>query len=437
MTLHKPMRRPKLMLQKLLVALIVLSMFSLPTQVFAQDTGDGTDGSDGRAPNIFLPMLSDGSVETADMSADAEAAYNNDDGDDDAASKAIFFVADGLRQDMVEKYAAQRNVMPNMRTLLRNGVKAAGDGLLTEAPPNTGAGWYSLATGAWPGVHGSTNNTFHINGQPFTNRTAAFDLNVLQAESLAQAAERGGKKVAQIEWAGGREASIQGPTVDYRTFHSGRGVATNYISPTDDAAFVASFGLQFDHPAGFAGQAPFAGAAPTDASGWTNVPTSYSPAKEMRLRVLDFGADKYGLNAYIYDSRNNNKVDYDRVLLSFSKDGSQTVGLLSKGQWADVKVKIVDGALAGQDGRHAGQGRRTHQGPVPGAPVPHLGHTRDCVLAHVGRRARASRRRLRRVHRPEVRHLDGRRLCHSRGGHRQRGDLCTAGHRTGMSSIIR
>ena len=206
MTLHKPMRRPKLMLQKLLVALIVLSMFSLPTQAFAQDTGDGTDGSDGRAPNIFLPMLSDGSVESADMSADAEAAYNNDDGDDDAASKAIFFVADGLRQDMVEKYAAQRNVMPNMRTLLRNGVKAAGDGLLTQAPPNTGAGWYSLATGAWPGVHGSTNNTFHINGQPFTSRTAAFDLGVLQAESLAQAAERGGKKVAQIEWAGGREA---------------------------------------------------------------------------------------------------------------------------------------------------------------------------------------------------------------------------------------
>jgi len=371
------MRRPKIILQKLLVALIILSMFSLPTQVFAQDTSDGADGSDGRAPDLFLPMLSDGTEESADMSAEAEAAYNNDYGDDDAARKAIFFVADGLRQDIVEKYAGYRNTMPNMRTLLRNGVKAAGDGLLTEAPPNTGAGWYSLATGAWPAVHGSTNNTFHINGQQMISRTAAFDYGVLQVESLAQAAERGGQKVAQIEWAGGREASIQGPTVDYRTFHSGRGVATNYISPTDDAAFVASFGLQFDHPAGFAGQAPFAGAAPTDANGWTNVPRSFSPPKEMRLRVLDFGTDKYGLNAYIYDSRNNKKVDYDRVLLSFSKDGSQAVGLLRKGQWADVKVKIDGGrpvaqrsvgGCKGQDrrrsacrqnGRHAGQGRRT------------------------------------------------------------------------------
>ena len=53
-----------------------------------------------------------------------------------------------------------------------------------------------MATGAWPGVAGSTNNTFHINGQPFANRTAAFDSGVLQAETIAQSAERGGKKVA-------------------------------------------------------------------------------------------------------------------------------------------------------------------------------------------------------------------------------------------------
>jgi hypothetical protein len=133
--------------------------------------------------------------------------------------------------------------------------------LKTQAPPNTGAGWFTLATGAWPAVHGSTNNTFHVNGQPFFGtgtvpppRTAAFDLGVQQAETLAQAAERGGKKVAQIEWAGGRSGAIDGPTVDFRAFVSGRGVTTNYIAPTDDAAFTAAFGLQFDHPNGFAGQ---------------------------------------------------------------------------------------------------------------------------------------------------------------------------------------
>ena len=263
-----------------------------------------------------------------------------------SAEKVIFFVADGLRQDLVEKYAAEGS-LTGMEQILRIGSRAAGNGLLTQAPPNTGSGWYSLATGAWSGVHGSTNNTFHINGAPFANRTAAFDTGVVQAETLAQAAERGGKKVAQIEWAGGRVGTIDGPTVDYRGFYSGRGVATNYISPADLANFVAAFGLQFDHPAGFAGQAPFPAAAPSPAAGWTNVPMSYSPAVEMRMRVLDFGIDKYGLNAYIFDSTDDGVANYDKVLFAPSKDGNDSVGVLSKGEWADVKVQIVGGLMEG------------------------------------------------------------------------------------------
>jgi 2',3'-cyclic-nucleotide 2'-phosphodiesterase (5'-nucleotidase family)/predicted AlkP superfamily phosphohydrolase/phosphomutase len=228
--------------------------------------------------------------------------------------------------------------------------------MLTQAPPNTGAGWYTLATGAWPGVHGSTNNTFHKNGDPFANRTAAFDPGVLQAESIAQAAERDGLKVAQVEWAGGRNASIQGPTIDFRTFHSGRGIATNFIGGPDDElfddpGFVAAFGLQFDHPAGFGSQAPFPGAAPTPATGWTNVPTSYSPAMEMRLRVLDFGVDKYGLNAYLYDSTDDGSTNYDRVLFAPNKNGAEAVADITEGEWADVKVTIDGGTL---DGKTAG-----------------------------------------------------------------------------------
>ncbi len=264
-------------------------------------------------------------------------------------NNVIFFTSDGLRQDMVESYAGQ-GLLPAMGKLLRAGARASDNGLLTQAPPNTGSGWYSLATGAWPGVHGSTNNTFHINGQPFGNRTGSFDSGVVQAETLAQAAERGGKKVAQIEWAGGRVGMINGPTVDYRSFLSGRGVVTNYIAPTDDAAFTAAFGLQFDHPAGFAGQPAFPAAAPSDATGWANVPASFSPAKEMRMRVLDFGTDKYGLNAYIFDSTNDSAVNYDMVLFSPTKDGANAVATLGKGEWGDVKVTISGGALTGLTG---------------------------------------------------------------------------------------
>ena len=265
----------------------------------------------------------------------------------------LFFASDGLMQNSVEKYAKE-GVVPGFRDMLRHGARASGNGLLTQSPPNTGAGWFTLATGAWPAVHGSTNNTFGVNGQAFFGapppRTAAFDPGVLQAETFAQAVERGGKKVAQIEWAGGRSGSTDGPTIDFRSFVSGRGVTTNYIAPADDPAFTASFGLQFDHPAGFAGRPPFAQAAPSPATGWTNVPSSFSPAMEMRMRVLDGADDKYGLNAYLYDSRNDGRVGYDRVLFSTSKDGAARVGDLREGEWADVKVKIVGGALDGKTG---------------------------------------------------------------------------------------
>jgi 2',3'-cyclic-nucleotide 2'-phosphodiesterase (5'-nucleotidase family)/predicted AlkP superfamily pyrophosphatase or phosphodiesterase len=293
------------------------------------------------------PPATAGTVAAARLVASVQRAQTD---------KAVFFAADGMRQDLVKRYADSGD-MPAMRTLLRTGTVASDNGLLTQAPPNTGAGWFTLATGAWPAVTGSTNNTFHTNGAAFaSSRTAAFDAGVLQAETIAQSAERGGLKVAQVEWAGGRGATIAGPTIDFRTTHSGRGVTTNFIGGPgqpilDDPTLISSLGLQFDHPDGYAGQAPFAGAAPTDATGWSAVPASFSPAKEVRMRVLDAGVDTYGLNAYLFDSTDDGRTTYDRVLLSPTRSGADAVATLRRGQWADVKVTLAGGAL---DGRTAG-----------------------------------------------------------------------------------
>jgi hypothetical protein len=59
-------------------------------------------------------------------------------------------------------------------------------------------------------VHGSTNNTFPINGQPFGNSTSFATPGVMRAESIAQSAERAGLKVGQVEWVGGRNSTTQG-----------------------------------------------------------------------------------------------------------------------------------------------------------------------------------------------------------------------------------
>lgn len=257
------------------------------------------------------------------------------------ARSVIFFGSDGMRPDLMEQFAAE-GAMPTYLDLMHKG--ARGDnGLLPAFPPNTGVGWTAMATGAWPGTHGSMNNTFHVNGDQFGNRTSAFqpftsDGPVIQAETITEAAENAGLRVAAIEWPASRNYPIAGPAVDFRSFHSSRGVTGNYVRPSDDAAFGAIFFLDYDiNPL-------------QSATGWTNVPGSFSPALETLMIVRDFGFGRYNHDVYLYDSTNDSTVNYDHALLvpfdsSFSstKDGGTAVADLMEGEWVDNKLLINDG----------------------------------------------------------------------------------------------
>ncbi len=178
------------------------------------------------------------------------------------AKTAIFFASDGMRPDLMEKYAAN-GAMPTYAALMASGVRGD-NGMVQAFPPNTGVGWYTLATGAYPAEHGSTNNTYHRVGEGnFNNRTSFSTSGTLQADTLAAAAERAGKKVAQIEWVGGANSFIAGPTVDFANFFSTRGVLAAPLNPTEQAG-AAAFGISYQV------------AAFAPASGWTNVPCKRS-----------------------------------------------------------------------------------------------------------------------------------------------------------------
>jgi Type I phosphodiesterase / nucleotide pyrophosphatase len=136
--------------------------------------------------------------------------------------KAILFAADGMRPDLVDRYAA-RGLLPTLRDLMRKGVKGR-NGLLQAFPPNTGVGWHSLATGAWPSVHGSTNNTFHRTGESNFNDSASFATpGILQADHIGQASERAGKTVVSVEWVASRAGSPRPSKAPWST--SGRSSA--------------------------------------------------------------------------------------------------------------------------------------------------------------------------------------------------------------------
>ena len=165
--------------------------------------------------------------------------------------------------------------MPTYADLMQRGVKGV-NGLVQAFPPNTGVGWYTLATGNYPSEHGSTNNTFFRAGDSFNNRTAAFSAGVLQADTIAEAAERAGKKVASVEWAGGSRTMtpLKGPWSITATSTPTAACGPTGTFPAQPAGATA-FGVQYQR------------FDLADAAGWSNVPASYSPAKQ---GTFDIGA---------------------------------------------------------------------------------------------------------------------------------------------------
>jgi 2',3'-cyclic-nucleotide 2'-phosphodiesterase (5'-nucleotidase family)/predicted AlkP superfamily phosphohydrolase/phosphomutase len=261
-----------------------------------------------------------------------------------STDKAVLFSSDGMRPDLMQRYA-QDGFMPTYRELMDEGLVGA-NGLTQAFPPNTGVGWHTLATGTWPGEHGSTNNTFHRIGEGnFNNRTSFATDGVLQADALAQAAERAGKTVVSVEWVGARNyrPALDGPVVDFRTFFSNRGILLNYDLPGQPAR-ANRFGVSYQR----VDLDPAAG-------DWTNVPASFSPAKQEQFLITNTAFPsgdnvdrRYDL--YIYDSTDDSTTNYDHVLvvpMAAGHNGSAAVANLAQDDWADIKVSLT-GARTGQ-----------------------------------------------------------------------------------------
>jgi 2',3'-cyclic-nucleotide 2'-phosphodiesterase (5'-nucleotidase family)/predicted AlkP superfamily phosphohydrolase/phosphomutase len=258
-----------------------------------------------------------------------------------SVDKAILFASDGMRPDLVDKYAGQ-GVMPTFTELMNDGVKGQ-NGLKQGFPPNTGVGWHTLATGTWPSEHGSINNTYFRTGEgSFNNRSSFSDPN-LQADHIGQAAERAGKEVVSVEWVSSRSLrpELQGPVVDFRTFFSNRGILLNYDLAGQPAGANA-FGVSYQR-------------VDLDAAaGWTNVPDSFSPAMQEQLTLTNtaFPASDNITRVYdlfVYDSTDDSTTNYDSMLVvpsTAGKDGA-TGTTLNAGDWEEFKVTLT-GARAGQ-----------------------------------------------------------------------------------------
>jgi 2',3'-cyclic-nucleotide 2'-phosphodiesterase (5'-nucleotidase family)/predicted AlkP superfamily phosphohydrolase/phosphomutase len=252
-------------------------------------------------------------------------------------NKVVLFASDGMRPDLVERYAAE-GAMPTYASLISSGVKGD-NGMLQAFPPNTGVGWFTMATGTYPGEHGSTNNTYFRGGDAFSARTSFSAAGVLQADTIANAAERAGKKVAQIDWVGGAAANIDGPTVDFTNFFSNRGVLVGAVDPVEQAG-SAFFGVTYQV------------ATVVPATGWTaDVPTGdpAAPPKEATWTINStFAAQNPNrtYNVYFYDSLTDGLVTYDHAIVSpVGKTGAAPSIDLQVGDFLPVRLVGANGLI--------------------------------------------------------------------------------------------
>jgi len=258
-----------------------------------------------------------------------------------SAGRVVLYSSDGMRPDLMRTYS-DGGFMPTYAALRRAGVEGV-NGMVQAFPPNTGVGWYTMATGTYPSEHGSTNNTFHRTGDTFSNRTSFSGAGVLQADTIANAAERAGLKVAQVEWVGGRLAGINGPTVDFTNFFSTRGVLAAPLN-ADEQTGAATFGISYQI------------ASFSIASGWTNVPASTLPAKQTSLTVATTFAAQNPTRTYdVYSYAAGS--GYDHVLLvrtADGKNGALAAANLAVGDFDEVKLTGSNGLIGARAGQTAG-----------------------------------------------------------------------------------
>ena len=282
--------------------------------------------------------------------------------------------------------------MPTYATLMADGRHAATTAWSRASRPTpawAGTRWPpapSPASTARP-----TTPIYRTGEANFNNRTSFSAAGTLQADTLAAAAERAGKKVAQVEWVGGANAGIAGPTVDFANFFSTRGVLAAPLNATEQAG-AAAFGISYQ-------VAAFAAA-----SGWTQRPgrrPGGAAAADARSTVATtFAAQNPNrtYDLYVYDRVVDGTAAYDRVILVRSRRGQgrqpgrRDLGRRRLQGDQAARRRRPDRRARRPDGRLLLEADHAGAGPVELQAVLHVGRARDRDLRDGGLRRAAGRR---------------------------------------------
>lgn len=244
------------------------------------------------------------------------------------APKLYWFIPDGVRAEAslftVYKWA-EEGKLPNIKKLMENGSYGYS---YPNFPSHTPTNFAALLTGTYPEVNGVDDGPMRAIGKPLDSvAVPGFRSTAKKVAPIWKTLEEAGMKVAILSVPGSTPPEINKGVV-LRGRWGGWGAdfaALNFEQVGDLSRKVAQgrgsrffyFGPQLTN------YVP--NSKPT---GWKSAPTSYSEPYE--VTTVGWGATVF---AYVYDSTNDNIVNYDRV--AFSQDKDKIVADIAQGQWGD------------------------------------------------------------------------------------------------------
>ncbi|MCD6503843.1 alkaline phosphatase family protein [Candidatus Bathyarchaeota archaeon] len=228
--------------------------------------------------------------------------------------KAMIIGLDSAVPELIKKFA-EEGVLPNIKRLMKEGV--FGEGFATH-PTLTGTNWTTIASGTWPGTQGASCMWTHFEGEPLNRVHSSFLSTTSRCERLWETGEKIGKKSILMKY-----PCTVPPTIKNGIQVEGSGAPWYGLDP-----FEISPSMCFsNYPLPRARRVELKAA-----SGWSNVPKSYSKPLETAVELRSKSVEsKVTYNVLLIDSKGKG---YDRVVISRSKDANQAVANLSVGEWS-------------------------------------------------------------------------------------------------------
>ena len=260
------------------------------------------------------------------------------------AKKIYWFIPDGTRADpdifTIYRWA-EEGKLPNIKKMMDEGAYGYS---IPDFPSHTPTNFASLFTGAHPTVHGVADGPMHTEGNPLVKPSVGgFSSLAKKVDPIWTVLEDAGKKVALLSIPGSTPPELEnGITIRGRWGGWGLDTPAVIFEPLEKLSERKEAGKAFR--LFYLGQKLTEFVSKDNAKDWVEAPTSYSVAKEAKL-------ESYGLPifAYIFDSTDDNKINYDSALFSFDKKNElTTLSESMKSDWSDVELSWKDEKIDSQ-----------------------------------------------------------------------------------------